>query len=150
MTTTSAATSTTIDFLIPLIIFMVLALITFILHFIKYYRYNPSEGYDIFVCCKPLFYFFVIAIKHFSIGLWLYCICLAGYVFCFFKFQQTVYLMLPDTSADWGSFYELFMIIFYIQVGLVLAVCIGTVVDLSQNTDYFLIDWEKDKQLSNF
>lgn len=113
-------------------------------------RYNPDENNDPYFCFKALFFFIAILIKHLSVGMWFYLLGLSGYVFCFYKFQQTVLLVLPDVVTEWGAFYEIFMIIFYLQCGLMLATTIGILVDVSTTTDYFLIDWEKDKNIGKF
>jgi len=63
-------------------------------------------------------------------------------VFFFYKFQQTVFLILPDVILDWKTSYNYFMAVFYVQFSFVILALIDLIVSLS-NVDYFLIDWEK-------
>lgn len=42
------------------------------------------------------------------------------------------------------------MVVFYLQFAFVFLSVIMLIYDLGAVTDYFLIDWEKEKNLSNF
>jgi hypothetical protein len=59
-------------------------------------KYNPNETNDPYFCFKAIFIFLMMGVKHWGIGLWIWLFGTSAYVFCFFKFQQEVYLMLPD------------------------------------------------------
>ena len=89
-------------------------------------------------------------LKYWAIGLWIFLFGISAYVFCFFKFQQTVYLLLPDIYTDWGTYYHHFMAVFYVQFGFMLFAVFLLIYDLGSTTDYFMIDWEKEKNIGNF
>lgn len=53
--------------------------------------------------------------------------------------------MLPDVDTEWGKYYNPFMLVFFIQFGFVLFSVFLFIYDLGFTTDYFMIDWEKEK-----
>lgn len=116
-------------------------LVIFIINFVKYMKYNPNDNNDPYFCFKVIFLFFLMAIKHWGIALWIFLFGVSIYAFCFYKFQQTVYLLLPDIYTQWIQYYEPFMIIFYIQFGFVLLSVGLLIYELGSNVDYFMIDW---------
>lgn len=61
-------------------------------------KYNPNNTNDPNFFFKTILLFFLMALKYFGIGLWIFLFALSTYIFCFFKFQQTVYLLLPDVN----------------------------------------------------
>lgn len=135
----------------PFIVFNVVVLVGFIINFYKYMKYNPYDDQnDPYIMFKVIFIFVLRAIRHWGIALWVWLLGVSAYCFCFYKFQQTVYLLLPDTVTQWMGYYDPFMVVFYLQFGFVLLSVFLLVYDLSTVTDYFLIDWEKEKNLSNF
>lgn len=87
--------------------------------------------------------------RHWGITLWIWLFGVSAYCFCFYKFQQTVYLLLPDTVTQWLVYYEPFMIVFYLQFAFVFFSVMLLIYDLGSATDYFIIDWEKPKDLSD-
>lgn len=143
ITTTSKTDVINLTLLAPFIVFNVALLFIFIVNFYKYMKYNPDENNDPYFFFKVLLIFFLMAIKHWGIGLWIWLFGVSMYCFCFYKFQQTVYLLLPDIFTQWFGYYDPFMIVFYIQFGFVLVSVFLLIYDLASTTDYFLIDWEK-------
>jgi hypothetical protein len=144
ISTTSTTDTINIVVTAPFIIFNVLVLVAFIINFYKYMKYNPYDDQnDPYIMFKVIFIFFLKAIRHWGIALWIWLFGVSAYCFCFFKFQQTVYLLLPDIVTQWIGYYDPFMIVFYVQFGFVLISVFLLIYDLSTVTDYFLIDWEK-------
>lgn len=88
-------------------------------------------------------------IKYVAICLFLWCFVLSAYCFCFFKFQRTVFLMLPGFTSD-QSLYESFRAFYWTSFCFMFLALIVQVFRLVNNTDYFLIDWEKDKEMGKF
>lgn len=84
----------------------------------------------------------VFSVKYIGVGLWIFLLGLATYVFCFFKFQQIVFLMLPDPSTD-STLYTSFQTLYFVQLALVILAVIILLINIGVNVDYFLIDWEK-------
>lgn len=125
----------------PFIVFNVGIAVIFILNLYKYMKYNPDENNDPYYCFKALFLFFLMAVKHWGIGLWIWLLGSSAYCFCFYKFQQTVFLLLPDMFTQWAGYYDPFMILFYIQFGFVLFSVILFIYDIGTTTDYFMVDW---------
>lgn len=150
ITTSSKSNQTNLVLLAPFIIFNIGIAIVFVANFYKYMKYNPDENNDPYFCFKIFFIFILMAIKHWGIGLWIWLLGVSTYCFCFYKFQQTIYLILPDISTQWYPYYDQFMIIYYLQFGFVLFSIGLLIYDLGTTTDYFFIDWEKEKNESNY
>jgi hypothetical protein len=128
--------------LLPLfIVFNICVAVIFIVNFYKYTKYNPDENNDPYFFFKVLLIFFLKAIKHWGIGLWIWLFGVSAYIFCFYKFQSqsTNYMSLPENSP----YYSQFLIIFYIEFAFVLFSVALLIYDLGPITDYFMIDWEK-------
>lgn len=134
----------------PFIVFNIASLFLFIISFYKFMKYNPYDENDPYVFFKVIFIFFLKLIRHWGITLWIWLFGVSLYCFCFYKFQQTVYLLLPDTTTQWMAYYDPFMIVFYLQFAFVFLSVLLLIYDLGAMTDYFLIDWEKERDLSNF
>jgi hypothetical protein len=64
-------------------------------------KYNPYDQNDPYMCFKIIFIFLIRAIRHWGIFLWIWLFGVSAYCFCFYKFQQTVYLLLPDIKTQW-------------------------------------------------
>ena len=133
----------------PFIAFNVVSLLLFLISFYKYMKYNPYNEQDPYIFFKVIFIFFLKAMRHWGITLWIWLFGASAYCFCFYKFQQTVYLLLPDTVTQWLAYYEPFMIVFYLQFGFVFFSVILLIYDLGSATDYFIVDWEKQKDLTD-
>lgn len=128
--------------LAPFIVFNVGILILFIINFYKFVKYNPNEQDENFMF-KRIFLFFMIAIKHWGVGLWIFLFGTTTYIFCFFKFQETVYLMLPDIEAQYLEYYDPFYAVFFVQFSFIMISNFFIIYNISSSTDYFMIDWEK-------
>eukprot|EP00919_Chromeraceae_sp_WS-2016_P068617 GHVR01162444.1.p1 GENE.GHVR01162444.1~~GHVR01162444.1.p1 ORF type:complete len:122 (+),score=6.12 GHVR01162444.1:1522-1887(+) len=113
-------------------------------------KYNPEENNDPYFYCKALFFLILMAIKHWAIGLWVWLFGVSAYIFTFYKFQQTVYLLLPDPAVFWQDYYHPFLAIFYINLAFIFFSVLNLIYDLGTTTDYFLIDWEKEKDIGKF
>jgi len=128
----------------------VVMIVTFIIDFYRYMRYNPDENNDPYYCCKAIFLLLVHLVKFIAVGVWLWLLCLSGFCFCFYKFQQTIYLILPSPSNDTTGLYSIFMALFYITFSFTVLAIFIMIFNLVNSTDYFLIDWEKEKDLGKF
>jgi hypothetical protein len=104
-------------------------------------RYNPDENNDPYYCFKAIFLLFVYIVKYIGVGMWLWIFALSAYCFCFYKLQRTVYLVLPDPIADFSSFYIPFQAFYWTNFSFVIVAVFILFFNLSNNTDYFLIDW---------
>ena len=82
--------------------------------------------------------------------MWLWLLLLSGFCFCFYKFQQTIYLIIPSPSNDSTGLYSIFMAMFYITFSFTVVAIFIMMFNLVNSTDYFLIDWEKEKELGKF
>ena len=143
ITNNSNASSTTLNYLPFLAVIAVIMLVTFIIDFVRYLRYNPDENNDPYYCCKVIFLFLVHIVKFVGVAVWIWLLLLSGFCFCFYKFQQTVYLILPSGSNDTTGLYSIFMAMFYITFAFIILAIFILIFNLVNSTDYFLIDWEK-------
>lgn len=75
---------------------------------------------------------------------------LSTYCFCFYKFQQTVYLILPTWDEGQASFYTPFNVFYYIQLAFVFGAIFILFFDMAYSVDFFLVDWEKEKEVGKF
>jgi hypothetical protein len=82
-------------------------------------------------------------VKFVAVGIWFWVLALATFCFCFYKFQKTVYLILPDPSNDTSGLYAGFLAFFYITFSFTILAIFIVVFKMVNSTDYFLIDWEK-------
>jgi hypothetical protein len=139
--TTSTSTDSSIAFMIPIIFVGIGIVVTFGFNFYTYMKYNPDENNDPYFCCKTIFTFTVFSFKYIGVGLWIFLFGLTGFAFCFYKFQETVYLILPNVLKDTTSLYSLFELIYYLQFSLILIAVFLLIYDIAYSTDYFLIDW---------
>ncbi|MCB0371201.1 MAG: hypothetical protein KDD45_17735 [Bdellovibrionales bacterium] len=89
-------------------------LIFFIFDFYRYMKYNPDENNDPYYCCKAIVLFLIHIVKFVAVGIWFWILALSTFCFCFYKFQQTVYLILPSPSNDTSGLYSSFAAFFYI------------------------------------
>ena len=140
---TTASKTDTINLVLtgPFIAFNVCSFILFIYSFYKFSKFNPYDENDPYIFFKVIFIFIIRLIRHFGVSLWIWLLGVSAYCFCFYKFQQTVYLLLPDTATQWLAYYDPFMVIFYLQFSFVLISVWLLFYDLSNVTDYFIIDW---------
>lgn len=91
--------------------------------------------------------FFVHIVKFVAVGIWLWVFALSAYCFCFYKFQSTIYLILPNPSSDSSGLYTTFGAFFYITFSFTIVAIMIMIFRIVNYTDYFLIDWEKEKEL---
>ena len=124
-----------------LAIFAVFILVFFIFDFYRYLRYNPDEKNDPYYCITVILLFFVHIVKYIGVGIWFWLLAFSTYCFCFYKFQQTVYLILPSPSNDTTGLYSAFDAFFYISFSFVIVAIFIQFLRLVNYTDYFLIDW---------
>lgn len=143
ISTNSNAESTTINYLPFLAIFAVGIFVFFILDFYRYLRYNPDENNDPYYCFKVILLFLIEIVKFIAGGIWLWLLALSTYCFCFYKFQQTVFLILPSPNNDTTGLYSAFNAFFYITFSFTIVAIFIVFFKLVNQTDYFLIDWEK-------
>lgn len=148
--TSSKQEKVNITLVAPFIVFNIGVLLLFILNFYKYMKYNPDETNDPYYFFKALLILMLSGLKHWGIGMWIWLFGVSAYCFCFYKFQQTVYLLMPDTETDWAPYYHSFMALFYVQFVFMLFSIFLLIYDMGSTTDYFLIDWEKEKNASKF
>lgn len=83
-------------------------------------------------------------------GIHIFLLCFSGYIFCFYKFQRTIYLVMIDYGNDTGGVYQLFSALFYMEFSFLMLAVFIEIFNLTNSTDYFLIDWEKEKELGRF
>lgn len=83
---------------------------------VKYVNYNPHQQIEIYYCPRVMWYGFWIALRIFSVGLWLWLFGVSLICFCFYKFQQTLYFTLPNPTdpSSLLSYYQPFQNLFYI------------------------------------
>ena len=148
--TSSQQESFTLTLVAPFVIMNIGIAIIFVANFYKYIKYNPDETNDPYYFFKALLIFLLMALKHWGVGMWIWLFGVSTYCFCFYKFQRTVFLLLPDMETDWFPYYDSFMALFYVQWVFVLFSVFLLIYDMGSTTDYFLIDWEKEKNASNF
>ena len=125
---------------------MVVMVVLLAINFYKYNRYNPDENNDPFYCFKVLLYLAVYLVKYVAVCMFLWTFCLSAYCFCFYKFQETVFLILPN-SGDFNKMFEAF---YYTTLSFTLVAMLIMAFNLVTRTDYFLIDWEKEKDIGKF
>ena len=118
---------------------MVFTFAIFILNFYRYMKYNPDPNNDPYYCFKGIFLGFVYMLRYMGIGLHLFLLCLSIYAFCFYKFQQTVFLILPTEK----SFMDFFDGLFYSTFCLIFLAVFILLFNMVNSVDIFLIDWEK-------
>ena len=128
-----------------LAVFMVGMMIIFAISFYRYMKYNPDENNDPYYCFKAIFLFFVYIIKYLAVAVHLFLVCFTGYVFCFYKFQRTIYLSLLDVNSDTTGLYQIFFALFYVNFSFLFIAVLIQIFNMTNTTDYFLIDWEKEK-----
>lgn len=128
-----------------LAVFMVGMMVIFVINFYRYMKYNPDENNDPYYCFKAIFLFFIFIIKYLAVAVHLFLLCFTGYVFCFYKFQRTVYLSLFDAYNDTSGLYQIFYALFYVNFSFLFIAVLIQVFNMTNTTDYFLIDWEKEK-----
>ena len=145
VSTNSNAESTTINYIIFLAIFGVGIMVLFILDFYRYLKYNPDENNDPYYCCKVVVLFLIQIVKFIAGGIWLFMFAFSTYCFCFYKFQRTVYIILPSPSNDTMGLYATFGAFFYITFSFTIVAIFIIFFKMVNQTDYFLIDWEKEK-----
>jgi hypothetical protein len=80
-----------------------------------------------------------------AVAVHLFLLFFTGYVFCFYKFQRTVYISLIDVWNDTSGLYLIFYALFYVNFSFLFVAMLIQVFNLTNSTDYFLIDWEKEK-----
>ena len=131
-------------------IFFVVILVVFILNFYRYMRYNPDENNSPYYCFTVILLFFVQVIRYVAVGLNIWLLVLTTFIFCFYKFQQTVYLLLPSSGSDTSGLYKSFEALFYTNYSLMVVAIIIFTFNLANSVDFFLIDWEKEKELGKF
>jgi uncharacterized membrane protein len=113
-------------------------------------KYNPDENNDPYYCFKAIFLMFVYIVKYIAICLFLWLLCFSTYLFCFYKFQQAVDLIIPSFANDTSGIYQTFAAFFYINFSFTIVAIIILIFNLTNTTDYFLIDWEKEKEMGKF
>jgi hypothetical protein len=59
-------------------------------------------------------------------------------------------LILPDPSNDTSGLYKSFEAFYYVNFSLMIVAIFILMFNLTNYTDYFLIDWEKEKELGRF
>lgn len=139
----STSSSTTTSYFIFFVIFLVVAMLVFAFNFYRYMKYNPDENNDPYYCFKAIFLFLIYVIKYVAMSTHLSLLCFATYLFCFYKFQQTVSMMVPDTGSDTAGLYQSFQAFFYLNFTFTFVAIIIFIFNLVNSTDYFMIDWEK-------
>ena len=127
----------------PFIVYNVGLFLIFLLNFYKYLKYNPDETNDPSYFFKMIGFFFLMAMRYWGVGMWIFLFGSSAYCFCFYKFQQTVFLLMPDLVDDWYPLYHSFMALFYTQYAFMFISIFILIYDMTTSTDYFLIDWEK-------
>lgn len=150
ISTNSNAESTTINYMVFLGVFAAGIMVVFILDFYRYLRYNPDENNDPYYCCKVIFLFLIHIVKFVAAGIWLWLLAFSTYCFCFYKFQRTVYLILPSPVNDTAGLYSAFSAFFYITFSFTIVAIFIIFFKVVNQTDYFLIDWEKEKEMGKF
>lgn len=96
ITTMSNSYDASIGWTAPFIVFNIITLLIFILIVYRYFQYNPSDDpNDQFFLCKGVVSIVVKMLYTWSYGLWIWLFGFTLFIFCFYKFQETIYLMLP-------------------------------------------------------
>lgn len=112
--------------------------------------YNPSDDpNDQYFLCKGFINILIKLFYTWSYGLWIWLFGFSLYVFAFYKFQETIYLIVPDQQTQWKVYYEFFMVIFYSML-VITSISLWIVIYGLGEVDYFLIDSEKEKDISKF
>ena len=124
-----------------LAVFAVFIVVFFIFHFYRYLKYNPDEKNDPYYCCTVIVLFLIQVVKYVALGIWFWILALSTFCFCFYKFQQTVYLILPSPSNDTSGLYSTFDAFFYITFSFTIVAIFIQFFKIVNYTDYFLIDW---------
>lgn len=109
----------------------------------RHVQYNPSEEInDPYFLCRGAVTFFFKMCYVWSYGLWVWLFGLSMYMFTFYKFQETIFLILPDQNTQWAAYYFYFMLVYYIMLVITAFSVWKLTYDLT-DVDYFMIDWEK-------
>jgi hypothetical protein len=146
----SIASDPSINYLPFMAILFVVILVVFILDFYRYMRYNPDENNSPYYCFTAILLFFVQVIRYVAMGLNIWLLALTTFIFCFYKFQQTVYLLLASSADDSSGIYKAFEALFYTNYSIMVVAIIIFTFNLANSVDFFLIDWEKEKELGKF
>lgn len=129
--------------IVPFAIFNIGIFIIFVLLMYRYFQYNPSDDpNDPYFLCKGFIYILIKVLYTWSYGLWIWLLGFSLYIFSFYKFQSTIYLIVPDQQTQWGEYYQIFMILYYGQM-IIMVISLWIVIYNKGDVDYFLIDWEK-------
>jgi hypothetical protein len=148
--TNSTSATTTLNYMPFLAIFAVGIVVVFLLDFYRYLKYNPDENNDPYYCFKVILLFLIHVVKYVAMGIWLWVLALSTFIFCFYKFQQTVFIILPSPATDTTGIYKTFEAFFYITFSFTIAALVIMIFRLANSVDYFLIDWEKEKEMGKF
>jgi hypothetical protein len=146
----SKSSDASISYSAFLVVFLVVMVVLFILSFYRYMKYNPDENNDPYYCFKAIFLFLVYVVKYLAVTVHLWLLCFSGYLFCFYKFQRTIYLVIVDVGNDKAGICMFFQGLFYVNFAFLALAVFIQVFNLTNTTDYFLIDWEKEKELGKF
>jgi len=141
ISTVSSASTTSINYLPFFIIFGVFMIIGFIFNFYRYMKYNPDENNDPYYCFKAIALLLIYIVKYIAVTIWLWLLCFSTYCFCFYKFQRTVFLILPYPSSDTSGLYSGFQAFYYINFSFMIVAIFILLFNMTNYTDYFLIDW---------
>lgn len=146
ISTYSNASNSSLNYLPFFIIFAVLMIVCLVPNFYRYMKYNPDQHNDPYYCFKAIALLLIYLVKYVAVTIWLWLLCLSAYCFCFYKFQQTVYLILP--SSDVNGLYSSFRAFYYVTFSFTIVAIFILLFNMTNYTDYFLIDWQKDKEMA--
>lgn len=133
-----------------LVVLLVGAILVFIVNFYRYMKYNPDENNDPYYCFKAIFLFLICIVKYIAVGIFLFLLVFTGYLFCFYKFQRTLYMTIIDLGSDKTGLHQTYFAFFFMNFTLMMLAVFIQMFNLTNTTDFFLIDWEKEKELGKF
>lgn len=139
----STSSSSTTNYFLFFVIFLVVAMLIFGFNFYRYMKYNPDENNDPYYCFKAIFLFLVYVVKYVAMSTHLSLLCFTTYLFCFYKFQQTVSMIVIDLGNDTSGLYQSFQSFFFLNFAFTILAIFIFIFNLVNSTDYFMIDWEK-------
>lgn len=133
-----------------MIIYHIVLFMIFLVVMYRHMQYNPSsDPNDQFFLCKGFIIILINMIYIWGYGLWVWVLGESLYIFVFYKFQETIYLLLPQENTQWKQYYQPFVVCFYTGLAFVWFSLWNVIYSLSE-VDYFMIDWEREKDNRKF
>ena len=131
----------------PFIIVMAIVLGYYIYAMFLHVKYNPENLGENTYCFRMMWGALWLALRCWTVGLFVWLAGVSMFCFCFYKFQTALYMILPDPNDEASklAYYTPFKTVFFIMAGMGILSLFETVWRIA-SAEYFLLDWEKPKE----